>query len=403
MIKNRIYFDNASATKINNNVKKKIIETMNIFGNPSSIHLEGRLAKKKINQAKITISKILNCNFSEIIFTGSGTEANNLAIFGVIEKYKKYGRHIITTKIEHHSVLYLMKKLEKQGFNITYLNVKKNGVIDIKEFENAIKKDTIFISIMYANNEIGTIQPIQKISKIIKKNKINNQFKPIFHTDACQAINYLNIDTKKIDVDLLSFSGSKIYGPKGAGVLYKKSLIKLEPQILGGNQENNLRAGTESLINIIGLSEALKITEKIKKKEVERLIELRNYFIQEIKIKIKKIKINGDLKKRLPNNIHISFFGIEGESLLLLLDEKGISCSTSSACSSLNLETSHVLEALNLPINYIHSSLRFSLGRDSTKKDIDYSIYILKQSVQKLRLFSPSFYEKKYNKKLREV
>ncbi len=378
----RIYLDHAATTKLDKKVKEKIVEAMEIFGNPSSMYQEGRLAKSILFQQRKNIADILNCLPEEIIFTGSGTESDNLSIFGVVRNFKK--GHIITTKIEHHAVLHSMEQLEKEGFEITYLNIEKDGIIDIEEFKKALRKDTILVSIMYANNEIGTIQPIKEISEILKQQ--NHEI--IFHTDACQAINYLDINVKNLGVDLMTFSGSKIYGPKGIGVLYKKSKIKISPIILGGGQEMNLRSGTESLIMITGIGEALKITEEKKEKEVKRLTKLRDYFMEQLESKIEKLHINGDRKKRLPNNIHISIEGIEGEALLLMLDEFGISCATGSACSSDNLDISHVLVALNIPVEYRHGSLRFTLGRETTKEDLDKTAEILQGVVERLRSFS---------------
>jgi len=382
----RIYLDNAATTKLDQTVKEKMIEVMDIFGNPSSMYKEGRLAKKIINESRNSVSKILNCDPQEIIFTGSGTESDNLAIFGIAEEYKKKGKHIITTKIEHHAVLNVMKESEKKGFEITYLDIKENGIIDIKELKESIRKDTILISIMYVNNEIGTIQPIKEISDYIKN--IESEFKPIFHTDACQAINYLDINNEKLGVDLMTFSRSKNYGPKGIGVLYKNKKVNLKPIIFGGGQEMNFRSGTESLISIAGLTESLIITEEIKDLENKRLLELKNYFIKNLQENIKKLYINGDLEKRIPNNVHVSIEGVEGEALLLMLDEYGIAASTGSACSSEDLDISHVLKALNIPIENSHGSLRFSLGRETTKEEIYYVVKSLVKIIERLRSFS---------------
>ena len=381
-MKKRIYLDNAATTKLDEKVKKKMVEMMEVFGNPSSIYKEGRNAKKILKQNRLDVSKILNCDSEEIIFTGSGTESDNLAIFGVARANKKKGGHIITTKIEHHAVLHPMEQLEREGFEVTYLDVQKNGIIDVGEFKSALREDTILVSIMYANNEIGTVQPICEIAEILKDKDI------VFHTDACQAVNYLDIDIVNLGVDLMTFSGSKIYGPKGVGVLYKSKDVVLEPIILGGGQENNFRSGTESLIMISGMVEALKITEEMKKFESDRLTELRDYFMKELENKIEKIHINGDLKNRLPNNVHISVEGIEGESLLLMLDEEGVVCATGSACSSYDLNISHVLKALGIPIEYSHGSLRFTLGRETIKEDLSYTVDMLQKITKKLRSFS---------------
>ena len=384
-MKKKIYLDNSAATKIDKKVKKKMIEVMEFFGNPSAMHKDGREAKKVYNNSKKDIAKILNCNQTEIIFTSSGTESDNLAIFGAVEENKKEKKHIITTKIEHHAVLYAFEELEKRGFKVTYLDVKKDGKVNMKQLKEAICQDTFFISIMYANNEIGTIQDIKKISKIIRKE--NKDI--IFHTDACQAINYLDIDVQKLDVDLMSFSGSKIYGPKGIGVLYKNKNIKIKNQIFGGGQEMGLRSGTENIFLIAGIAEALKITEKIKEKETKRLAELQKYFIENMQDKISDIKINGSFKNRLVNNVNVSFDGIEGESILLLLDEYGIAVSTGSACASSDLNISHVLAALDIESKYGHGSIRFSFGRETTKKDLNYTLKVLEKIIKRLRSFSP--------------
>ncbi len=385
----RIYLDHAATTKLDTQVKEKMIEAMGFFANPSSMYEEAFMGKKILNDSRKKIAEILNVEKEEIIFTGSGTESDNLAIFGVARANKEKGRHIITTKIEHPAVLHSMEQLEKEDFDITYLNVKKNGIIDLGEFEKALRDDTILVSIMYANNEIGTIQPIREIAQILEERSHSDcSNKPIFHTDACQATNYLDIDVQKLGVDLMTFSGSKIYGPKGIGVFYKNEDIKLEPIIYGGGQEMNLRSGTENIFLIAGLSEALRITEMKKEKEVLRLTKLRDYFIEKLEKEIDHIFLNGDRIKRLPNNVHISISSIEGEALLLMLDHNGISAATGSACSSKSLEISHVLKALEISEEYAHGSLRFTLGRETTKDDLDYTIKELKKIVDRLRSFS---------------
>jgi cysteine desulfurase len=383
------------------------------FGNPSSLYKEGRNAKKSIELARIEIAKLINSKPEEIIFTNGGTESDNLAIFGVAESVaglaplrtvpptprlwragitenstgtksrdSRSKPHIITTKIEHHAVLNPCKFLEKQGWKITYLDVGEDGIVDPRDVVKALRPDTVLVSIMYANNEIGTVQPIIEIGKILKKHKA------IFHTDACQASAYLDLDVNKLGVDLMTINGSKMYGPKGIGFLYVKRGVKIAPIMYGGGQERGLRPGTENVPSIIGLAEALKIVQKERIKESKRLASLRDYFIERLKKEIPKTFLNGHPSERLPNNVNVSILDVEGEAVLLYLDELGVSCSTGSACSSADLEPSHVIMALNKNYAYSHGSLRFSLGRINTKKDIDYVMKILPGIIKKLRSIS---------------
>ncbi|MDD3083616.1 MAG: cysteine desulfurase family protein [Candidatus ainarchaeum sp.] len=385
-----IYLDNSATTPTRKEVLKETQKYfLKQFGNPSSFHSVGLESKKAINKARKKISKILNCEEEEIIFTGSGTESINLAIKGIAFREILKGKrgHFITQKTEHDAVIQTMKWLEKMGFRTTYINVDKKGIIKLNELKTAIKKDTLLVSIMYANNETGVIQPIQKISKICKEKKV------LFHTDACQGAEYLLLNTKKLGIDMMTINGSKIYGFKGTGALYKKKEIKIEPLIHGGNHEFGLRSGTENVPGIIALAKALELAEKEKKIENKRLTKLKNYMINKIKKEISFSKLNGSTK-RLPNNINFSFFGIEGESTLLLLNEKGIMVSTGSACSSQSLEPSHVLTAMGIKHEIAHGSIRFSLGKFTTKKDIDYTIKELKKIVKNLRKISPIWNKK---------
>ena len=394
-----IYLDYAATTYIDTGIFKKIAPYLKKnFGNPSSLYLIGRQAKAAIESARAGVAKILGVDSREIIFTGSGTESDNLAIFGVAKAYSNKGKHIIVSKIEHKAVLESAKKLEKEGFKITYLGVDSKGLVDLAELKKSLRPDTILVSIMYANNEIGTIQPISEISEIISNFKKTKSYKlkaksltaalPLFHTDACQAAGALTLSVKKLGVDLLTINGSKIYGPKGVGCLYKARDIKLEPLIVGGDQENNLRAGTENVALIVGFGEALKLAEKLKNKENKRLVNLRDYFIKNILKLIPHSRLNGHMTKRLPNNINISFDGIEGESLVLMLDKYGISASTGSACTSSDLAPSHVLLATGLAPELAHGSLRLTLGRKTTKKDLNFVLKILPEIVYKLRKIS---------------
>jgi len=378
-----VYLDNAATTKLDKNVLKEMMPHLtNDYGNPSSMHNKGIVAKNAISESRAKVAKILNCKAEEIIFVGSGTESDNLAILGFVKKNKNKGKHLITTQIEHPAILNVFKRLEELGFKVTYLDVNREGLVDLEQLEKAITKDTILVSIIYVNNEIGVVQDVEKIAKICKKNKV------VFHTDACQAGPYLSLDVKKLGVDMMTLNGSKIYGPKGVGILFKKNYIELEPLIYGGGQENNLRSGTENVANIVGFTKALFLVDKRKKKEVVRLTKLRDYMIKEL-LKIDESWLNGHKTKRLPNNVNVSFINVEGESFVLLLNEKGVYASTGSACSSHKLAASHVILALGLISEFAHSSIRFTLGKDTTKEDVDYVLREVKEIVDTLRHISP--------------
>ncbi len=395
-----VYLDNAATTPINHNVLEVMLPFLKEnYGNPSSLHKFGRISKSAIENSRNKISQIINCEPSEIIFTSGGTEANNLAILGIARANKNKGKHIIVSSIEHKSILDACKVLEKEEFEIDYLDVDKNGLVKLEDLKNKIRKDTILVSIMYANNEVGSIQPIKEISRFLKglsmKSKTNNEQRltnnfPLFHCDACQAVNYLPVDIKKIGVDSLTISASKIYGPKGTGILYVNKKIKIAPLIVGGGQERGLRSGTPNVAFIVGTASALKISEMKREKESERLTKLRDYFLLQIKKKIKGIIVNGGMKNRLPNNLNISVKGVEGETLLLILDDKNIYCSTGSACSSMDLNPSYVLVNMGLPLGFIHCSIRFGLGRHTNKADIDYTVKVLSESINKIRAMSPA-------------
>ena len=392
---NRVYFDNAATTPTVKEVVKEMAPYFfEIAGNPSALHLDGRKAKNALSLARQKVAKIVNADPGEIIFCGSGTESDNLAILGVARFYKSKGNYLISTNIEHHAVLNSFEHLEKkEGFKISILEVEKNGIINAEKILANIKAGTILISVMYANNEIGTIQPIRQIAKLIKKWKADNNRGPLeppfFHTDACQAAGYLDLDVKKLGVDLMTLNGSKIYGPKGVGMLYLRRGLNLEPIVFGGGQAKGLRSGTENLAGIVGFAKALGLAQKNRKKETARLLALRDYFFKRILKNISKTFINGDLINRLPNNINVSILDIEGEAVLLYLDEAGISASTGSACDSSRLEPSHVILALGRPYEYAHGSLRFTLGKQTVKEEIDYTVRALKETVEKLRQISP--------------
>lgn len=380
----KIYMDYAATTYVDPLVRKEMDRYFSDeFGNPGSFNSYGLEAKKAVDNARRKIAGILDCNDNEIIFTGSGTESINLAIKGVVVALKEKGNHIITQKTEHHAVLETCKYLEKEGFEVTYLDVDRYGLIDIKNLESKINKRTILITIMYANNEIGTIQPVKEIAKIAKKHGI------LFHTDACQAAGFLEIDVKRIGVDLMTLNGSKIYAPKGIGILYVKNNVSIKPLIHGGGQEFGLRSGTENVPGIVGIARALELVQKKENNESNRLSKLRDMLISGIQKKIQKTILNGHPKIRLPNNVNISVLGVEGESLLLHLNEAGIFAATGSACTSRELEASHVLLATGLPAEAAHGSIRFTLGRKTTESDIKKVIALMPKMVDILRMISP--------------
>lgn len=382
MTKN-IYLDNASTTQIDPKVLAGVLPYLReSYGNPSSLHKPGRIASGALLRARKVVAECLRIEAEEIIFTSGGTEADNLAILGLAHAYKHKGMHIIVSSIEHKAVLDPCKRLESEGFSVTYLPVNKSGFVLTEDLNKALRHDTTLVSVMYANNEIGTIQPIKQIAKILKS---RTDCTPIFHTDACQAVGALSLDVKKLGVDAMTMSASKIYGPKGAGAFYLNKKYTVEPGMLGGGQERGLRSGTENVAGIVGLATALQIAESKRMLECERLTKLRDYFLTEIKKKIKGIVVNGSMKNRLPNNINISIPGVEGEALLLLLDDKGVYCSTGSACSSVDLNPSHVLLAIGLPLPLAHCSVRFTLGRNTKKGDVDYAVKALVLSVDKIR------------------
>ena len=380
----KIYMDYAATTYVDPLVRKEMDRYFSDeFGNPGSFNSFGLNAKNAVSNARSRIANILGCNDNEIIFTGSGTESINLAIKGVARALKKKGNHIITQKTEHDAVLKTCEYLEEEGFEVTYLDVDRHGLIDIKNLESEIKKNTILITIMYANNEIGTIQPIKDIARIAKKYNV------LFHTDACQAASFLEIDVRKLDVDLMTLNGSKIYAPKGIGILYLKYGVPIVPIIHGGGQEFGLRSGTENVPGIIAIAKALELVQKEKNDEITRLSRLRDMLIDGLQKNIKKTILNGHPKTRLPNNVNVSILDVEGESLLMHLNEEGICTATGSACTSRDLEASHVLLAIGLPAEAAHGSIRFTLGRKTTEDDIKKVISVMPKMVETLRMISP--------------
>ena len=379
-----IYLDNAGTTKVSKSVKKAMLPYLDkVFGNASSLHNVGQIAKEHLEKAREDVAKCINAKPEEIYFTSGGSESDNWAIEGIARWGQKQGKmHIITSAFEHHAVLNTIKEKEKQGFKITYLPVYENGIIKIEDLKKAITKETCLVSIMFANNEIGTIQPVKEIGEICRKAGV------VFHTDAVQAVGHIKVDVVEQNIDMLSISGHKFHGPKGVGVLYCNKKTPLFSFINGGAQERGRRAGTENIASIVGLSVALKNAIKEMKKVAKKEQQQRDRLFCELR-KIEHSKINGDLSSRLPNNFNMSFEGIEGESLLLLLNDKGICASSGSACTSGSLDPSHVLLAIGLPHEIAHGSLRLTLSKYTTNRGIEKTIKIVPKIVSYLRSISP--------------
>ena len=381
-----IYLDNAATTK----TRKEVVDAMipyftENFANPSSIYSIARGCKEAINEARDTIAATLKVKAQDIYFTAGGSEYDNWALKATAMAYKDKGKHIITSKIEHHAILHTCEYLETQGFEVTYLDVDENGVVELDKLKEAIRPDTILISIMFANNEIGTIEPVKEIGKLARENNI------IFHTDAVQAYGQVEIDVEDMCIDMLSASGHKLSGPKGIGFLYIRKGLKLRSFVHGGAQERKRRAGTENVPGIVGFGVAAKIAHETMKERTDKEKELRDYAINRIQTEIPYSKLNGHKTDRLPNNINFSFRFIEGESLLIMLDMKGICGSSGSACTSGSLDPSHVLLAIGLPHEIAHGSLRLTLSEETTKEDIDFVIDELKGIVERLRGMSPLY------------
>lgn len=394
-MKTRIYLDNAATTKTSQEVVDAMLPyfTEN-YGNASSIYEVGQRSKEAITTAREDIAKVLGAKTEEIYFTAGGSEADNWALKAAFEAYSKKGNHIITTKIEHHAILHTCEYLEKKGAEITYLDVDENGLVNLDELQKAIRPETILISIMFANNEIGTIEPVKEIGMIAKEHGV------LFHTDAVQAFGQVPIDVDEMNIDMLSSSAHKINGPKGIGFLYIRKGVKIRSFVHGGAQERKRRAGTENVPGIVGYGVAAKRAAETMGVRTAKERELRDYFIDRVLKEIPYVKLNGDPVKRLPNNINLSFRFVEGESLLIMLDMKGIAASSGSACTSGSLDPSHVLLAIGLPHEIAHGSLRLTLGEDTTKEDLDYTLEQLKEIIGKLRDLSPLYedFVKKQNK-----
>ncbi len=381
-----IYLDNAATTR----TAPEVVEAMLPFfsenyGNASSIYTLGSVSKKALNQARRTLAEYLGAKQEEIYFTAGGSEADNWALKAAAEAYAEKGKHIITTKIEHHAVLHTCEYLEKQGYEVTYVGVDENGIVKLEELEAAIRPDTILISVMYANNEIGTLQPIREIGQIAHERGI------LFHTDAVQAFGQLPINVDELHIDMLSASAHKVNGPKGVGCLYIRSGLKLRNLIHGGAQERSRRAGTENIPGIVGFGKAIERAVRIMPEKTQKEIELRDYLIDQIYEKIPYCRLNGDRSRRLPGNVNFSFQFIEGESLLIMLDMKGICGSSGSACTSGSLDPSHVLLALGMPHELAHGSLRLTLSEENTREEMDTVVEAIAEIVGKLRAMSPLY------------
>ncbi len=380
----RVYFDHSATTPVDSEVLETMLPYLKQdFGNASSIHWFGRESRKAVETAREQLAALLGAEAKEVFFTSGGTESDNLAIKGVALANRKKGNHIITTAIEHHAVLHACEYLEKNGFEVTYLPVDENAMVSVEAVRNAITDKTTLISVMFANNEVGTIQPIKEIGALAREKGI------YFHTDAVQAVGNCPIDVKELNIDLLSLSGHKIYGPKGIGALYVRKGVRLEAVQHGGAQERGIRPGTENVPAIVGLGQAAELANRNLKQRIAHLTALRNQLFEGIKTRIPDIKVNGHPELRLPGNVNFSVLYVEGESLLLNLDIKGIAASSGSACTSGSLDPSHVLLAMGLTHEVAHGSLRLSLGKDSSADDVAYCLEVLPEIVERLRAMSP--------------
>lgn len=383
----KVYLDNSATTSLD----KEVLETMlpyftDNFGNPSSLHGFGRRALKAVDEARETIAKCIGAKSNEIYFTSGGSESDNWALKGVVGATKQKRKHIITSQIEHPAIMDTLDYLkQKEGVSVTYLPVDKEGRVNVDDLKEAVTDDTVLVSIMFANNEMGAIQPIEEIGKFCKEEGI------LFHTDAVQAMDSQDIDVNKLNIDLLSMSAHKFHGPKGIGVLYIRSGVKIDRLISGGHQERRMRAGTTDTPLIVGMAKALEIAVRDRESNNARISALRNDFIDKVLKEIPYVYLNGGMEHRLPNNANLSFEYIEGESILINLDLAGIAVSSGSACSSGSLEPSHVILALGVKEELAHSSIRFSLGKDTTQEEMDYTFDVLKASVERLRQMSPLF------------
>ena len=380
----KVYLDNAATTALSPKVLEKMMPYLtDIYGNASSPHSFGQVARIGVEHAREQVARAINADPSEIVFTGCGTESDNTVLFGVAERYAKKGDHIITTNVEHHAILHSCAALEKKGIKVTYLPVDKDGLVTPEQVRDAITDKTILVSVMFANNEVGTIMPIPEIAAVCHEKGV------LFHTDAVQAAGHIPIDVKAMGIDMLSISSHKFHGPKGVGVLYERKGIRLPSYIIGGEQEKGRRAGTENVAGIVGLGEALELAVTNMSETSARMTRMRDRLIEGIEATIPEVKLNGHRTKRLPNNVNFSIKYIEGESILLMLDMAGIAASSGSACTSGSLDPSHVLLALGLTHEVAHGSVRMTLGDDTTDEDIDYVLETLPKVAHRLRAMSP--------------
>ncbi len=380
----KVYLDNAATTALSPKVLEKMMPYLtDTYGNASSPHSFGQTARIGVEHAREQVARAINADPSEIVFTGCGTESDNTVLFGVAERYAKKGDHIITTNVEHHAILHSCAALEKNGIKVTYLPVDKDGLVTPEQVRDAITDKTILVSVMFANNEVGTIMPIPEIAAVCHEKGV------LFHTDAVQAAGHIPIDVKAMGIDMLSISGHKFHGPKGVGVLYERKGIRLPSYIIGGEQEKGRRAGTENVAGIVGLGEALELAVTNMSETSARMTRMRDRLIEGIEATIPEVKLNGHRTKRLPNNVNFSIKYIEGESILLMLDMAGIAASSGSACTSGSLDPSHVLLALGLTHEVAHGSVRMTLGDDTTDEDIDYVLETLPKVAHRLRAMSP--------------
>ena len=383
----RVYMDNAATTALRRDVLDAMMPYLtDIYGNPSSLHYFGQEAHKAVENARHQVASALNAEDNEIVFTGCGTEADNMALKGIAEKYQSKGKHIITSSVEHHAILHTCEYLEKHGFEVTYLPVDEYGMVKAEQVRDAIRSDTILVSVMFANNEVGTIMPIKEIGAVCREKGV------FFHTDAVQAVGHVAIDVKAMNIDLLSLSAHKLHGPKGVGALYIRKGIVVPSLLHGGAQERRRRAGTENVAGIVGLGKAIEIACSDIEGTAKRMCYLRDKLINGIEASIPEVKLNGHRTERLPGNVNFSIKYIEGESILLMLDINGIAASSGSACTSGSLDPSHVLLAMGMPHETAHGSLRLTLGDDTTEDDIDYVLEVLPEIVVKLRKMSPLYH-----------
>ena len=382
----KVYLDNAATTALSPRVLEAMLPYFTqYYGNPSSVHAFGREAKQGLDKARDQVAKALHCEPSEVIFTGCGTESDNTVLLGVAQRYGDKGKHIITTNVEHHAILHTCEYLEKQGYSVTYLPVDQDGLVTAEQVAAAIRPDTILVSIMFANNEVGTIMPIQEIGAVCKEKGV------LFHTDAVQAVGHIPVDVQAMHIDMLSLSAHKFHGPKGVGALYCRKGIRLPSYIMGGAQEKGRRAGTENVAGIVGLGAAIQLATEQLEENRAKMTALRDRLMTGIQTRISEVKLNGHPTNRLPNNVNFSFKYIEGESILLMLDMNGIAASSGSACTSGSLDPSHVLLALGLPHEIAHGSVRLTLGDETTEEDIDYTIDVLEKTVARLRAMIPLY------------